>query len=78
MNFIHFVLHILYNRKKFVSLQQNVATGHIERDLLTEVMRCIVKDEDYCESIKLWRQQKCTCHKKMSLRIKILRYCPTI
>ena len=25
----------------------------IDRDLLTEVMRCIVNDEDYSESIKL-------------------------
>ena len=31
----------------------HVAAGHIDRDLLTEVMRCIVKDEDYSESIKL-------------------------
>ena len=31
----------------------HVAAGHIDRDLLTEVMRCIVNDEDYSESIKL-------------------------
>ena len=30
-----------------------MAAGHIDRDLLTEVMRCIVNDEDYSESIKL-------------------------
>lgn len=31
----------------------HLAAGHIDRDLLTEVMRSIVKDEDYSESIKL-------------------------
>ena len=31
----------------------HVAAGHIDRDLLTEVMRCIVNDEDYSESVKL-------------------------
>lgn len=31
----------------------HVAAGHIDRDLLTEIMRCIVNDEDYSESIKL-------------------------
>ena len=31
----------------------HVAAGHINRDLLTEVMRCIVNDEDYSESIKI-------------------------
>ena len=31
----------------------HVAAGHIDRDLLAEVMRCIVNDEDYNESIKL-------------------------
>ena len=31
----------------------HVAAGHIDRDLLTEVMRCIVNDEDYSESTKL-------------------------
>ena len=31
----------------------HVAAGHIDRDLLTEVMRCIVNDEDYGESTKL-------------------------
>ena len=31
----------------------HVAAGHIKRDLLTEVMRCIVNDEDYSESIKI-------------------------
>ena len=31
----------------------HVAAGHIDRDLLTEVMRCIINDEDYSESIKL-------------------------
>ena len=31
----------------------HVAAGHIDRDLLTEVMRSIVDDEDYSESTKL-------------------------
>lgn len=31
----------------------HVAAGHIDRDLLTEVMRCIVNDEDYSEAVKL-------------------------
>ncbi len=31
----------------------HVAAGHIDRDLLTDVMHSIVKDEDYSESIKL-------------------------
>ena len=31
----------------------HVAAGHIDRDLLTEVMRCIVNDEDYSEAIKI-------------------------
>ena len=31
----------------------HVAAGPIDRDLLTEVMRCIVNDEDYSESIKI-------------------------
>ena len=31
----------------------HVAAGHIDRDLLTDVMHCIVNDEDYSESIKL-------------------------
>ena len=31
----------------------HVAAGHIDRELLTEVMRCIVNDEDYSESIKI-------------------------
>ena len=31
----------------------HVAAGHIDHDLLTDVMHSIVKDEDYSESIKL-------------------------
>jgi death-on-curing protein len=31
----------------------HVAAGHIDRGLLTEVMKCIVNNEDYSESIKL-------------------------
>ena len=31
----------------------HVAAGHIDRNLLTEIMHCIVNDEDYSESIKL-------------------------
>ena len=31
----------------------HVAAGHIDRDLLTRVIRCIVEDEDYNESLKI-------------------------
>lgn len=47
----------MYLAKTFMeemeAIGYHVAAGHIDRDLLTEVMRCIVKDEDYSESIKL-------------------------
>ena len=47
----------MYLAKTFMeemeAIGYHVAAGHIERELLTEVMRCIVKDEDYSESIKL-------------------------
>jgi death-on-curing protein len=35
------------------AISYHVAAGYIDRDLLTEVMRCIVNDEDYSESLKL-------------------------
>lgn len=35
------------------AIAYHVAAGHIDRDLLTEVMRCIVNDEDYSESLKM-------------------------
>lgn len=31
----------------------HVAAGHIDRDLLTDVIRSIIKNEDYSESTKL-------------------------
>ena len=47
----------MYLTKTFMERMEaigyHVAAGHIDRDLLTEVMRCIVNDEDYSESIKL-------------------------
>ena len=47
----------MYLLKNFMSEMEaigyHVAAGHIDRDLLTKVMRCIVNDEDYSESIKL-------------------------
>lgn len=47
----------MYLLKNFMgemeAIGYHVAAGHIDRDLLTKVMRCIVNDEDYSESIKL-------------------------
>ena len=47
----------MYLAKTFMERMEaigyHVAAGHIERDLLTEIMKCIVNDEDYSESIKL-------------------------
>ena len=47
----------MYLLKNFMeemeAIGYHVAAGHIDRDLLTEVMRCIVNDEDNSESIKL-------------------------
>lgn len=47
----------MYLTKNFMeemeAIVYHVAAGHIDRDLLTEVMRCIVNDEDYSESTKL-------------------------
>ena len=47
----------MYLLKSFMeemeAIAYHVAAGHIDRDLLTEVMRCIVTDEDYSESTKL-------------------------
>jgi death-on-curing protein len=47
----------MYLLKNFMAEMEaigyHVAAGHIDRDLLTKVMRCIVNDEDYSESIKL-------------------------
>ena len=39
--------------EKMEAIGYHAAAGHIDRDLLTEVMLCIVNDEDYSESIKL-------------------------
>ena len=39
--------------ERMEAIGYHVAAGHIDRDLLTEVMHCIVNDEDYSESIKL-------------------------
>jgi len=36
-----------------LTIGYHVAAGHIDRDLLTEVMRCIVNDEDFSEFLKL-------------------------
>ena len=47
----------MYLLKNFMdemeAIGYHVAAGHIDRDLLTEVMRCIVNDEDYSEAIKI-------------------------
>ena len=47
----------MYLLKNFMeemeAIGYHVAAGHIDRDLLTEVMRCIVNDDDYSESIKI-------------------------
>ena len=47
----------MYLLKNFMeemeAIGYHVAAGHIDRELLTDVMRCIVNDEDYSESIKL-------------------------
>ena len=47
----------MYLAKTFMERMEaigyDVAAGHIDRDLLTEIMTCIVNDEDYSESIKL-------------------------
>lgn len=47
----------MYLAKTFMERMEaigyHVAAGHIDRDLLTEVMRSIVDDEDYSESTKL-------------------------
>ena len=47
----------MYLLKNFMgemeAIGYHVAAGHIDRDLLTKVMHCIVNDEDYSESIKL-------------------------
>ena len=47
----------IYLAKTFMeemeAIGYHVAAGHIDRDLLTEVMRSIVNDEDYSESTKL-------------------------
>ena len=47
----------MYLTKTFMERMEaigyHVAAGHIDRDLLTEIMRCIINDEDYNESIKL-------------------------
>ena len=39
--------------KEMEAISYHVAAGHIERDLLTDVMRAIVEDEDYSESTKI-------------------------
>lgn len=47
----------MYLLKNFMgemeAIGYHVAAGHIDRDLLTKVMHCIVNDEDYSESLKL-------------------------
>lgn len=47
----------MYLAKTFMERMEaigyHVAAGHIDRDLLTKIMTCIVNDEDYSESIKL-------------------------
>ena len=47
----------MYLMKDFMpeieAIGYHVAAGHIDRDLLTEVMRCIVSNEDYSESVKI-------------------------
>ena len=47
----------MYLAKNFMqeieAIGYHVAAGHIERDLLTDVMRSIIQDEDYSESTKI-------------------------
>ena len=47
----------MYLAKNFMqemeAIGYHVAAGHVDRDLLTDVIRCIIKNEDYSESIKL-------------------------
>ena len=47
----------MYLAKSFMqemeAIGYHVAAGHIERDLLTDVMRSIIQDEDYSESTKI-------------------------
>lgn len=39
--------------KEIEAIGYHVAAGHIDRELLTDVIRCMVDDEDYSESTKL-------------------------
>ena len=39
--------------KEIEAIGYHVAAGHIDRELLTDVSRCMVNDEDYSESTKL-------------------------
>ena len=39
--------------KEIEAIGYHVAAGHIDRGLLTDVIRCMVDDEDYSESTKL-------------------------
>ena len=39
--------------KEIEAIGYHVAAGHIDRELLTDVIRCMVNDEDYSESTKL-------------------------
>lgn len=39
--------------KQMEAICYHVAAGHIDKDLLTDVMHCIIKDEDYPESVKI-------------------------
>jgi len=39
--------------KEIEAIGYHVAAGHIDRDLLTDVIRCMINDEDYSESTKL-------------------------
>ena len=47
----------MYLAKNFMqemeAIGYHVAAGHIDRDLLTDVIRSIIKNEDYSESTKL-------------------------
>lgn len=47
----------MYLTQNFMSeieaIGYHVAAGHIDRELLTDVIRCMVNDEDYSESTKL-------------------------
>ncbi len=47
----------MYLLKNFMeemeAITYHVAAGHIDRGLLTEVIRCIVNDEDYSEAVKI-------------------------